>query len=366
LLDPTRITLNYLMRYELVRARTSDPRNHDIRALLVRSGNICAFPGCKHPILNERNDFIAQICHIRGASPNGPRFDADQTDEERRAFENLLILCYAHHVEIDKHLAEYTPERLLDIKVQHEANAPEFSPSSEATLQALLQPNIIHNLPVKWQSALSVRAAFRALPAIARGDDVFGSLCPREYLVAHLIGVGLVAYSLIIDSAGPGNCVANIARLIAYGAAGKMTSNSPPRGAIEAAISMARAIGSAELSVTGHYGTSVDSREAMELSVCALPESLGQLRLDLAIAAVPDEMGCEEFLLSPIWDAAEAESWQIEFEKFVNAVPIIDEDSQYLTEAMRQIAFGGMSRDDIDRYVCSWLESSDIAKRLRG
>ena len=33
--------------------------------------------------------------------PQGERFNAEQSDEERRSYDNLLLLCYQHHIETD-------------------------------------------------------------------------------------------------------------------------------------------------------------------------------------------------------------------------------------------------------------------------
>jgi hypothetical protein len=37
--------------------------------------------------------FIGQLCHIEAAEEGGQRFNERMTNEERRAFENLLLLC---------------------------------------------------------------------------------------------------------------------------------------------------------------------------------------------------------------------------------------------------------------------------------
>lgn len=97
------------------------PRADVLRALFARSGNRCAFPGCTAPLINERNQFIAQVCHIEAAEEGGERFNPNQTDEERRQYENLLILCYPHHVETND-VAAYPVQRLLEIKAAHEQN----------------------------------------------------------------------------------------------------------------------------------------------------------------------------------------------------------------------------------------------------
>lgn len=70
--------------------RAPNPTNGTVRALLARSGNRCAFPGCDHPIVDEDNDYVAQLCHIEAAAPGGERFNSRSTDEQRRSPSNLL------------------------------------------------------------------------------------------------------------------------------------------------------------------------------------------------------------------------------------------------------------------------------------
>ena len=96
------------------------PQYNTLKALFARSGNQCAFPGCTHALFNLKNDFIGQLCHIEAALPGGRRYNETQTDEGRRAYSNLLLLCYAHHIEIDRN-SEFTVERLQNIKQRHEA-----------------------------------------------------------------------------------------------------------------------------------------------------------------------------------------------------------------------------------------------------
>jgi hypothetical protein len=95
------------------------PTTDVLRALFARSGNQCAFPGCTQPLINEKNKFIAQVCHIEAALEGGERYNPDGNDEHRRSYENLLILCYPHHIETDD-VCEYPVERLLQIKREHE------------------------------------------------------------------------------------------------------------------------------------------------------------------------------------------------------------------------------------------------------
>ena len=57
--------------------------------------------------------------------PKGPRYDPNQTVEERHAFGNLVLMCPIHHDVIDDDPDSYTVERLRSIKTTHEALNPE-------------------------------------------------------------------------------------------------------------------------------------------------------------------------------------------------------------------------------------------------
>jgi len=91
-----------------------------LRDLGIRSKNQCAFPGCDHLILNEKGEYIAELCHIEAAERGGPRFNTSQTNEERRSIENLIFLCHQHHKETDNEQI-FTVDRLRQIKKDHEA-----------------------------------------------------------------------------------------------------------------------------------------------------------------------------------------------------------------------------------------------------
>ncbi|OOF32108.1 hypothetical protein [Salinivibrio proteolyticus] len=95
------------------------PKLETLRALFARSGNQCAFPGCTHPLVNGDNLFIAQVCHIEAASSGGERFNPDSDDEYRRSYENLILLCYPHHIETDD-VDRYPVEKLKEMKLNHE------------------------------------------------------------------------------------------------------------------------------------------------------------------------------------------------------------------------------------------------------
>lgn len=101
---------------------SKEPSYPSIKRLYALSGNLCAFPGCPTPVIDpESGVVISQVCHIKAREEGGPRFDRTQTEDERNAFENLILLCNVHHKIIDTDIAAYPVERLQKMKAEHEA-----------------------------------------------------------------------------------------------------------------------------------------------------------------------------------------------------------------------------------------------------
>jgi hypothetical protein len=114
---------------------SSGPGITDIKLLFARSGNRCAFPKCRAPMaLNET--LTGEVCHIKGARPGSARYDPGQTDVERHAYANLVLMCPTHHTVIDDE-ETYTVERLCKIKAAHEAQSAPV-PDAEAAAVAEL------------------------------------------------------------------------------------------------------------------------------------------------------------------------------------------------------------------------------------
>jgi hypothetical protein len=103
----------------------------------------CGHPDCSEPLLRWVDDLEipvlnSRIAHIGAASLGCPRYDESMTDEERRAFDNLILLCLPHAEEVDlKALAErYPTETLHQWKgVQLQAAPPEPPNIPEGVLE---------------------------------------------------------------------------------------------------------------------------------------------------------------------------------------------------------------------------------------
>lgn len=98
----------------------AEPTEKTIKRLFALSGNICAYPGCLLPIVESAGTITGEICHIRARSQGGPRFDANQTNDERHGYDNLILLCRHHHKIIDAQPDIYTADALQEMKGVHE------------------------------------------------------------------------------------------------------------------------------------------------------------------------------------------------------------------------------------------------------
>lgn len=102
------------------------PSNKDLRTLYQKSGNRCAFPGCRRTLTHfeEASGYhvnLSEVAHIVAQSPGGPRGDYPLSLEKRDLYENLILLCEEHHHVVDDQRYLYTVERLRQIKADHEA-----------------------------------------------------------------------------------------------------------------------------------------------------------------------------------------------------------------------------------------------------
>jgi len=108
----------------------------DIKVLFARSGNRCAFPKCSAAIVDGET-LLGEVAHIKGAKPGSPRFDPNQSPDERHAYPNLILLCANHHTVVDSDEEAYTVERLQRMKAAHEAGSQPIS-ETDATRAAPL------------------------------------------------------------------------------------------------------------------------------------------------------------------------------------------------------------------------------------
>jgi hypothetical protein len=114
-------------------AKRLTPKGETLREVFLKSGNLCAFPGCGRLMMDADGTFIGQVCHIEAAEENGERFNAAMTNEARRQAANLMLMCYEHHQKTND-VAVYTEAKLKQMKADHEKR---FSNPDRAILEKL-------------------------------------------------------------------------------------------------------------------------------------------------------------------------------------------------------------------------------------
>lgn len=115
------------------KAKRLAPKGETLRELFLKSGNLCAFPGCGQLMMDAEGTFIGQVCHIEAAEEDGERFNSTMTNEDRRAASNLMLMCYPHHQKTND-VTAYPVERLKQMKDDHERR---FSRPDRAILETL-------------------------------------------------------------------------------------------------------------------------------------------------------------------------------------------------------------------------------------
>lgn len=115
------------------KAKRLTPKGETLREVFLKSGNLCAFPGCGALMMDAEGTFIGQVCHIEAAEEDGERFNAVMTNEARRQAANLMLMCYPHHQKTND-VATYTVAKLRKIKSDHEKR---FSHPDRAILEKL-------------------------------------------------------------------------------------------------------------------------------------------------------------------------------------------------------------------------------------
>lgn len=108
---------------------TPGPRDYTrvtLKRLHTLSMNECACPDCDRALIGwDGLSIVSKICHIEAASSDGPRWNPDMTDDDRRHFNNLILLCDECHTIVDnlENESVYTVELLRKWKNDHESAA---------------------------------------------------------------------------------------------------------------------------------------------------------------------------------------------------------------------------------------------------
>jgi hypothetical protein len=131
-----------------------------------RAGWLCSDPSCRRPTVGANSDGDGEIsvgtaAHICAAAPDGPRYDANQTSEQRRSADNGIWMCRVHGTAIDAKDSKFTVKLLHQWK-EH---------AQKDSWQRVLYPDSSRSSPIPAPTDGELRARLRA--AAAADLDIF-------------------------------------------------------------------------------------------------------------------------------------------------------------------------------------------------
>ncbi|XXE03601.1 hypothetical protein J3P88_11795 [Pseudomonas sp. Z3-6] len=99
-----------------------------VRRLRDCAGNVCSFPDCHvhthgAAFTGDKAVGVGVACHIKAAAPGGPRYDFEQTKNERRHINNGIWMCQTHSKLVDADDSAYSVATLLEWKQKAEARS---------------------------------------------------------------------------------------------------------------------------------------------------------------------------------------------------------------------------------------------------
>lgn len=136
------------------------------RTLAMRSAHFCSNPNCLKltagPHSNPAKSLTTgHAAHIHAAAPGGPRYDPNQTPEQRKAASNGLWLCRECGDIVDKDDSPHSPQLLQEWKRDHEALIAEVRTEGYAKSLELLRSSRIE--PAVAKQIVSLLEDRRAL-----------------------------------------------------------------------------------------------------------------------------------------------------------------------------------------------------------
>ena len=83
---------------------------------------------CGLPLISPSGGWIGTVAHIVGAEQNGPRGADSMSPEDRRSFDNLILMCATHGREVDSPDTgerNFPVDKIRQMKIAHEAKVSE-------------------------------------------------------------------------------------------------------------------------------------------------------------------------------------------------------------------------------------------------
>ena len=172
-----------------MKSKAREYKRSTIKRLHALSGNQCTAPGCTHTLIaRDDKTIISKICHIEAASADGARWNSDMDDDQRRHFDNLILLCDECHCIIDnkENEAKYTVPLLKQWKKQHESTITYSILSEHPSLLSMVITAISEiELDAVEEAASSNMEAFEIEAKINHNDIKRNKALIDEYKVFY-------------------------------------------------------------------------------------------------------------------------------------------------------------------------------------
>lgn len=157
------------------------------QTLAERAAYICTNPSCRNVTVAPHSDETKSLktgeaCHIHAASPEGPRFDLEQSEEQRRHISNGIWLCNLCSTAVDNDAVAYPPDVLRAWKQSHE--------------QWLRNGGIVPSIPsieVSTSSGLSLRPGVTQIT----GDEI-AALREHKFVLKNSAATPLAAIDICV------------------------------------------------------------------------------------------------------------------------------------------------------------------------
>jgi hypothetical protein len=183
-----------------------DPSQITKRQLLGLSDNHCYNPACPNLMvvldaLTQEPTIVGKVAHIRGASPNGPRYDPSLSRDDAAEFPNLLMLCEEHHKIADDRFSVYTVKLLTEWKRIRELRAMDAGAKAISEVTDLDVFTIISWVATHGPDLVDGRANYDVL-AVDRKMTKNGFTTR----IRNTINVGLASHHIVshfVQSGGP-------------------------------------------------------------------------------------------------------------------------------------------------------------------
>lgn len=130
----------------------ASPNAHTQRRLFASCAGYCQNPSCSKKLFDEaegKRFLIAELAHVFAAQDDGPRPNPELSEEERGAFENLIVLCANCHTMVDKASDAFPDSMMKRWKRGHEQTLLNLfgvqNYDDRASVRDVVEPLLIEN-----------------------------------------------------------------------------------------------------------------------------------------------------------------------------------------------------------------------------